>query len=250
MFKKLTTPTLLFVTIFLFFISACNKNDKHMPVTSLSMKPESGFAKTTSDTIMLSDAKALIKKIIFKNEEVEEDHDGEDDEGDDKGEHGDSCELKLKRGPLVVSLNLSGGLSEIVAGSVRFGIYDRVKFEIHKVKDEDAVSDTAFFDDSMRFSIVIDGLYNGTPFRYKSKESIEVKMKIDPPLLIDDSTDVANVTFVVDPSQWFKKDGVVLDPNKEENRDDIDKSIKISFKRAFKDCDHDGKENDDDDRDD
>ena len=45
------------------------------------------------------------------------------------------------------------------------------------------------------------------------------------------------------------KDGVVLDPNMEANRPEIDKSIKRSFKGAFKDCDHDGKEKDDDDGD-
>ena len=51
-----------------------------------------------------------------------------------------------------------------------------------------------------------------------------------------------NLTITVDPYSWFYKDEVLLDPTDPANENDIDNNIKESFKEAYEDADHNGKE--------
>jgi hypothetical protein len=210
-------------------MSACSSNSSNTPAASLSMKVDFTAAKISAvDSVALTSAKALMRKIKFENE-------AEDD----------SSELKL--GPFVVTLNLAGGLTEIATGDIPNGLYDKVKFEIHKMEDGDAIGDTSFLIGTEGCSFVITGTYNDTAFTYKSKKGVEIEMNVNPPIVISDSLKDANLTLVVNPSNWFKKNGVFLDPRNEQNRSDIDDNIKDSFKKAYKDNDHDGVENDDND---
>ena len=206
-------------------LSACKSSNKSTPgASSLSMMVHFTAAKVAYDTVALTSAKVLIKEIEFKNEAFE-----------------DSSELEI--GPFVVDLNLSGGLTEIATGDLPNGTYDNLEFEIHKAEDGEAVSDTAFYNgpgDDQRFSFIITGTYNDTPFTYKSKKGVEQESTLNPPIVISDSLRSVNVTLIVNPSDWFKKNGVFLDPRNESNRSDIDDNIKNSFRRAVEDDDHDG----------
>ncbi|KAB2878195.1 hypothetical protein F9K33_14220 [bacterium] len=228
----LKTNGLIVALIMLVAFSACDKkNGSTAPGSSLSMKVDmSAFAKTAADTVILSSAKVLLKNIKFKTD-VE-----------------DSLDYKV--GPFIVNLDMNGGVTQIAATDIPNGIYDEIKFKIHKPEDDEAVSDTDFVagaSSDQRFSVVIRGTYNGTPFLYRSKKDIEQELEINPPLVVTDSTNDVNATMLVAPAGWFMKDGLYLDPMNESNRSDIDDNIKKSFKKAMKDNDHDGEENDDDD---
>lgn len=213
------------------FMSCGGNGGSNAPGSTLSMKVDmSALAKTASDTVIIESAKLLLKNLKFKNDEE------------------DSLDYKV--GPFIVNLNLSGGLTQIAANDIPNGIYDEIKFKIHKPEDSEAISDTDFVAGSSsdrRYSIVIRGTYNGTPFLYRSKKDIEQELEINPPLVVTDSTNDVNATLIVAPAGWFKKDGNYLDPNNESNRSDIDDNIKRSFKKAMKDNDHDGEDNDEDD---
>lgn len=216
----------------LFAFSACDKKtDSSAPGSSLSMKVDmSALAKTAGDTVIIESAKLMLKSIKFKT-------DFEDS-------------LDYKTGPFIVNLDLNGGITQIAATDIPNGIYDKIKFKIHKPEDDEAISDSDFVagaDSDKRFSVVIRGTYNGTPFLYRSKKDIEQELEINPPLVVTDSTNDVNATLLVAPAGWFMEEGNYLDPNNESNREDIDDNIKRSFKKAMKDNDHDGDENDDDD---
>lgn len=212
---------------------SCSDNNGSSPAAALSMKVDyTALAKSAAtDTVVITSAKILLKHIKFENEAEE-----------------DSSELKL--GPFIVELNLIGGVTEIATGDLPNGTYDRVKFKIHKPEGNEDPGDPDFYEGpsgDQRFSVVVNGTFNGSPFTYKSKKDAEQKMTLNPPLVVSDTLSTTNVTLVVNPGLWFIKDGVYLDPTVEANWDDIDENIKNSFKKAFKDNDHDGEEHDDDD---
>lgn len=214
--------------VMLVAFSACDKKNGSAPVSTLSMKVDmSVLAKASGDTVIIESAKVLLKSIKFKTD-VE-----------------DSLDYKV--GPFIVNLDMSGGVTQIAASDIPNGTYNEIKFKIHKPEDNEAVSDTDFVagtSSDKRFSIVIRGTYNGTPFLYRSKKDIEQELEINPPLIVTDSTNDVNATLLVSPAGWFLKDGLYLDPMNESNRSDIDDNIKRSFRKAMKDNNHDGVEND------
>lgn len=218
--------------VMLVAFNACDKKtDGIAPGSSLSMKVDmSALAKTAGDTVILQSAKLVMKSIKFKTD-IED-------------------SLDYKTGPFIVNLDMNGGVTQIATTDIPNGIYDEIKFKIHKPEDDETFSDSDFVagaNSDKRFSMVIRGTYNGTPFLFRSKKDIEQELEINPPLVVTDSTNDVNATLLVAPSGWFMKDGNYLDPSAEGNREDIDDNIKRSFKKAMKDNDHDGKDNDDDD---
>ncbi len=223
--KKLLTTGIVAVSMIM--LSACKSSNSSSPGQSLSMMVDFTAAKAASDTVILSSAKVLIKEIEFENDALE-----------------DSAELEI--GPFLVNLNLAGGLTEIATGDLPNGTYDKIKFEIHKAEDDgETHGDTAFYNgpaDDERFSFIISGTYNDTAFTYKSQKGVEQESDLNPPIVISDSLKDVNVTLIVNPSGWFKKNGNFLDPRNEANRSDIDDNIKNSFRKAVEDDDHDGHE--------
>lgn len=185
-----------------------------------STTPGSSDARTA---IVLQSAKVLLKQVKFHNALSD-----------------DSLDVKV--GPVAVLLALSGGSTEFLVSPVPAGLYDQVRFHLHKPEDSEPIPDPEFREGSsgdQRFSVIVRGEYNGVPFVYKSRRNTEQRMDIAPPLSVEDGVPV-NVTLVVDPNMWFTNNGVEIDPTDPQNADMIDDLIKASFRSAFKDNDRDG----------
>ncbi len=120
------------------------------------------------------------------------------------------------------------------------GSYDRIRFEIHKLGDSETPPDPEFKEGNLRYSVIVKGLYNSVPFVYKSKKSAHQDLKLETPIVVTDNS-TANLTITVDPPDWFYKDNVLMDPNDPANESDINNNIEHSFKKSFRDDDHDGK---------
>ena len=78
----------------------------------------------------------------------------------------DSTNFKV--GPFVLFLNLSSGVNNISSAIIPAGNYDKVKFEIHKLNDNEALPDPEFADANGRYSVIVKGWYQGNYFVYKS----------------------------------------------------------------------------------
>ena len=79
------------------------------------------------------------------------------------------------------------------------------------------------------------------PFIYKSRKSAKQDLKLVNPVVVE-GNGVANLTIIVDPFTWFADSSSILDPTNPANENDIDKNIKESFKKAFRDNNYDGNE--------
>lgn len=152
----------------------------------------------------------------------------------------DSTDFKV--GPFVLFLNLTSSINTIGLGIVPAGTYNKIKFEIHKLNDNETISDPDFTDANGRYSVIVKGSYFGNYFVYKSTKSAHQKLSFPNSLPISSAT-LSNVTLIVSPYIWFIKNGIYLDPRDPANSNDIDNNIKDNIKnnfKAFKDNDRNG----------
>jgi len=54
----------------------------------------------------------------------------------------------------------------------------------------------------LRYSVIVKGIFNSTPFIYKSRKPAHQDLKLETPLVVDEDG-VANLTILVDPFSWF-----------------------------------------------
>ncbi|MDX1587148.1 MAG: hypothetical protein R3222_10395 [Balneolaceae bacterium] len=235
--RLLLGPLMLFLVITGCDTTGSNGSQPEMSVSFVA-KNSGSAAKSNpaslykSSHVTITSAKLLVRKIEFSN-------DLEDD-----GLADDS--LEFETGPFVVQLNLDGSLNTVAVNNVPAGQYDEIEFDVHKPEDTETPPDPDFkigTSGDERFSVIIQGTYNGENFTYRSSENMDQEIEFSTPLNITEDTDRINVTLTVDLSEWFTdENGNPLDPTLVDNENAIDDSIERSFEDAFEDDDEDGEE--------
>ena len=191
---------------------------------SFGISTDNSLSKIASSDIALTKVKILIRDLKLKALL-------------------DDDSSNVQTGEFVVTLNLDGTVTDFALSELPAGMYESLKFEIHKLEPSETPPDPDFSDsenESLRYSVIVEGTYLGTDFIYKSKKSAHQHIKLDEPVELVDGG-VLNVTLVVNPYSWFAKKGKTLDPTDRKNEHTIDNLIKDSFNRAFRDQNRDGK---------
>ena len=155
--------------------------------------------------------------------------------------NGNEITQGIRLDPFVVYINLHPRVMPIGIANVQPGNYHLLKLQIHKPNPHETVSDPEFLEpNGTRYSFIIQGLFNGNPFTYKSQVTAARGINIEgnPVYVVEGTT--LYITLRVNPYSWFDRNGDVMNPLDEGNRHDIDNNIKESFKRAFKDMDRNG----------
>ena len=220
---SICTP--LLISLVLAFISfwGCNSLEPTDAKVTLSFTNGTVIDKVQDDTIQLDTVKILLRDIKIKNQSTND-------------------TISVKVGPFVVYLDLFGITTDFAIGNIPPGNYDRIKFKVHKIEGSETPPDPEFkegTDESLRYSVIVKGTYNSNSFIYKSRKSAHQDLKLETPVVVEENG-VANLTIIVDPYSWFTDGANILDPADTANENDIDNNIKDSFKKAFKDNDHDG----------
>lgn len=150
--------------------------------------------------------------------------------------------------PLVVTLNLTGTMTQISTVAVPYGTYEEIELEICKLDTADGQVYTANPNLQNR-SILARGYVDGDTnavFTFTSAIKLEQEQEFNPPLVIDASSPNTNVVLSIDTTTWFSDGaGGYLDPRLPQNQKAIERNIKASIK-AFEDDDDDGKDDDHD----
>ncbi|NNG27657.1 MAG: hypothetical protein HKM87_09035 [Ignavibacteriaceae bacterium] len=219
--KQLLGVLLMFLIITFY---GCENSTEVQPngltVTFLS---DGSLAKPGNNSIQLNEVKILVRNLKF-----------------DLANSSGSSDIKL--GPFVIHLNPNGMTTGVQVNDAPEGTYRRVKFEVHKLEDHEIPPDPEFSEGSSgsdRFSVIIKGDFNNTPFVYKSQRTTYQEIEFQSPLVINNNSAV-NLTIRVNPYSWFFEEGSYLDPTDESNRSEIEMNIEHSFKNAFKDNNKDG----------
>jgi hypothetical protein len=140
----------------------------------------------------------------------------------------DSANFKV--GPFVLFLNLSASINEISSALIPEGTYNKIKFEIHKLNNNEISPDPEFTEG---YSVIVKGWYYGNYFVYKSTKSAHQILSFPNNFPITTSY-ISNVTLIAKPYIWFIKNGSYLDPMLPENSNDIDNNIKVNINHNFK----------------
>lgn len=203
-----------------------------LSMTSYHSRDVSGLGKivtgqegSTVDSVQLSRAIFLLRDIKFKT-------------------RGDADSCNFRTSPFVLELNLSGVVQEIGVQSAPFGTYRRVEFDIHRLDSAEynalPASERLQFQEFMagdRYSMIIDGVVyrkgqSPQNFIFRSRVNAKQKIELDPLLVIDSGSPVANATLSINSVSWFRSSsGILLDPTdpKEENTisDNLSSAIRI-----------------------
>lgn len=218
-----------FFFLSILFLISCDTAETSGGAISLRFAPGSSLQKTTDDALELTEVKLLLSNI-----ELEMDDGLEGDDGEDGVE-----EITVLVDPIVINLNLDGTATNFALANVPAGLYEEVEFIIHKVEASETPPDPEFKEgdaDSLRYSVIVKGNFNSTPFIYKSKKSAHQEIEFETPIEIVENG-LANLSVPVDPDNWFYKDGILLDPTNPANENDIDNNIQESFGDAYEDDD-------------
>jgi hypothetical protein len=226
-FKNKISLLILAVVISAAGFYGCNDSTTVAPTTdnmSFSGMSSMDTVGDSQNILILDTVKILIKDIKLKLSNTNE----------------DSCNFKV--GPFVLFLNLTTGVNVISSAVIPAGEYRKIKFEIHKLNDNEAPPDPEFADANGRYSVIVKGRYLGNYFVYKSTKSAHqiLQFPADVPISMTYAT---NITLVVRPYIWFIKNGMWLNPFISANSNDIDNNIKDNINhnfKAFKDNDRNG----------
>lgn len=205
----------------------CNNSSTVVPTTdnlSFSGMSSMDTVGDQQNIFVLDTVKILIKDIKLKLSNVAE----------------DSCDFKV--GPFVLFLNLSSSINIISSSLIPAGEYRKIKFEVHKLNDNETPPDPEFADANGRYSVIVKGWYLGNYFIYKSTKSAHQILQFPTNCPVT-STVVSNITMIVKPYIWFIKNGAWLSPFDPANSNDIDNNIKDNINnnfKAFRDNDRNG----------
>ncbi|MDQ3412194.1 MAG: hypothetical protein M3509_08750 [Chloroflexota bacterium] len=158
---------------------------------------------------------------------------------------GDAQCGEVRLGPVLFDLPLDDEAEPAVTALVPVGVYDRLKFQIHKPSnangDATLVAEHPEMED---VSIRATGTYNGTPFVFASDLTEVEELSFAEAVEVAEDGELA-LTLHVDAADWFANEtgtGLV-DPAQandgESYESEVEQNIRESF-RAFRDADGDG----------
>ncbi len=226
-FNKASLVVLLLTSSLL--LSACSDTTQSSVKLNAKASKSQTYQKLNSvaDTVIISEAKFRFSEIEFES--------ATDDDSTD-----------IEQGPIVLSLNLNGGLTEVGIADVPAGFYEELEFEIEaRDEDEVVVNDPDFEgENGQNYSMVISGTINGEPFTFKSEKDFEVELEFEPAFEVNDEEQV-RITLNFDTSFWFlDQDGNALSPTDSNNTLLLESNIENSIE-AFEDDDEDGEDDED-----
>jgi hypothetical protein len=233
-FVFLTLITLIIAALVLLSgLSGCSNDNPMQSAGANNLRFSSASDKSLpggnpQNILEITEAKVMIKDLKLFTED------------DGNGEH----EEEINIGPFVIKLFLDSKVTLVNFVTIPDGNYEKVKFKIHKLEENETSPDPDFIDAYGRYSVIVKGFYNGEYFVYKSKVSANQKQDLQKILSLT-SNNLSNITFFASPLMWFTdNNGNILDPDLPFNRHLIDDNIRDNLKqhiRIFVDNDCDGK---------
>ncbi len=165
--------------------------------------------------ILITEAKALITNVEFEKQS-------------------DGRNQLLIPGPFVMSFALDGTSRSMGTQYIVSDFYTKIKFQLHKPDVNENPPDPEFKEgtsDSLRYSFIIKGTYNGAAFVYKSKPAADVGISFTTPVDIILKSETVTVEF--SKLDWFKNGSIQLNPTDSQNDSMIDNNIRNSFSRVY-----------------
>lgn len=188
-----------------------------------------------ANTLVVSDVDVVFSELVLERAEGElgdGDSDGLQDGDSDSESDSDSdgtWNERFRSGPVTVALPLEGGVITPITAPIPFGVYEELELDIATVR--------------------LRGTWNGQAFDVTLPVDEEFEADLVPPFVVDDASDLLNITIALNVSDWFIHDGALVDPAQllvpGQVREAFIARIEASFD-AFEDSDRDADDSDSD----
>ena len=208
----------LAAVLIIFFSTGCNEDSVTTAPTENVDFSAVGSPDSVGDNIgilVINEVKILVRDIKLNVANANQDS------------------VNFKVGPYVLFLNLTSSVNVISSAHIPAGAYDKVRFMVHKLGDNETPPDPEFVDANGRYSVIVKGTFAGISFVYKSDKSAHQKLSFTNSLIIT-ASGRSNITLMVKPYIWFIKNGLYMNPLEALNRNDIDNNIKTNINNNFK----------------
>lgn len=188
-----------------------------------------------ANTLVVSDVDVVFSELVLERAEGElgdGDSDGVEDGDSDSESDSDSdgsWNEHFRSGPVTVALPLEGGVISPITAPIPFGVYEELELDIATVR--------------------LRGTWNGQAFDVTLPVDQEFEADLEPPFVVDDASDLLNITIALAVNEWFIQNGVLVDPAQllvaGQVREAFIARIEASFD-AFEDSDRDADDSDSD----
>lgn len=125
------------------------------------------------------------------------------------------------------------GNAPVFAGQLGFDFstFTSIEMFIQQPDPQDNIPDRDLIDDGERYSIYMEGTYNGEAFEYQSKFTFNELLDFSSAVTIDGEEETLLILLLSDVADFMidPETGQVLDPRQEENTDTIASLISQSF---------------------
>ncbi len=220
--------TILFIISTMVLFNSCQDDAPAPDVTSgtITLRTQhftTVFSKNSGtaafDSMKITRARLCLRNIKFKS--ITEDS------------------LNFKTTPILVVLDTILTSQSVGAIEVPLGTYKRIEFDIHRLQKSSLAvpADTVTFADFLkgeRYSVIVEGhAYFGSKdslFTYRSKIDVKQKLDLTPNLVVDKQTANVTATMQISTANWFKYNGVPINPLDTNNTQKIDDAIMASIR--------------------
>ena len=182
--------------------------------------------KSSPAAIFVDSLKVTSTAVVISNLKMH--HDGDDDSTKDG---------TIKTGPFLLVFD-STGSHVAVSSPVPAGTYDRIKFEIHKLKNKNDSLNAQFADFVLNDATIrVTGhVWQGgvqSEFTYFSDITENIQVFFSPSVAVAENS-TTNVTLEFVPQTVFVNGGIVLDPRNNTNKNVLKAALKAAFKALKK----------------
>jgi len=205
---------LFIISMLLLFLSGCLDTDFDDPNTEFVL-----FASLdeNEDFFVVGDDQVRVLSVRFVVDNIELVATGDNEE--------------FASEPMYLNLNNFSLQSEIFIGSgvIIGGSYTSVEMDlIHpplnaNINDDELIERNEAGDVIQRYSFVIQGIYNGQPFFFKSAETPRVSFSFDRNINMPETLGTLRVSLLAEWKEWFltNERDALLDPNDPQNSEEI-----------------------------
>ena len=204
-----------------------------------------GFA---ADLVAGPAGELVLKKVQLVFRKIELDRSGErecipeaEDADDDSPHHGE-CEDVMHQ-PVLVDVPVDDALHPVINVPLPAGTFSELEAKLAPARERSTAFNAAH-PDLVGKSVRVEGTFNGHGFVFTSAVRRSLELDFDPPLVIDETTKNATISF--DVRKWFlNSSGQVIDPTNatpgSTSLQQIEDNIRRSF-HAFEDDDERGED--------
>ncbi len=149
---------------------------------------------------------------------------------------GEDQPIGVLNSPELVKLDLNSSNNIISLKNIKPGVYYGVKFIIAGITDNITPNPSPISNmdiPNKEYSLIVNGSFGESAFTFKTRNTFEQVVYFSNPISLKE-IGRADVTLKVNPYQWFKKDGIYLDPNDHQNYAEINQLIALAFKKVMK----------------